>query len=46
MRDPVVPYGALQRTDDVVLTPHLIESTWAEAPVQGDERNLSHGGAA
>jgi hypothetical protein len=46
MRYPVVSYGALQRSDDMILPPQLIESTWAEAPVQGDERNLSHGRAA
>ena len=46
MRDPVVSYGALQRPDDMILPPQLIESAWAEAPVQRDERNLSHGGAA
>ncbi len=46
VRDPVVPNGAAQGAHHVVLASEFVEPTRPEAPVEGNERSVGHGGRA
>ena len=46
VRHAVVADGAAQRPHDVVLAPELVEPARPEAPVEGDEGGVGHGGRA
>ena len=46
VRHAVVAYGAAQGPHHVVLAPEFVEPPRPEAPVQGNERSVGHGGRA